>query len=440
MLFEKRFAAELGAICPERRFFVVAVSGGVDSVVLLRLLAGLGWPLVVAHVNFQLRGEESERDMRFVEGLAAELGLECVVERCDTLAYAEARRLGIQVAARALRYAFFERLRMERKADFIATAHHLNDSIETIFLNMAKGCGLRGLHGILPLQNTLIRPLVWATKSEILAHAAAQKWDFVEDSSNASDKYSRNLVRHRVVPALAELNPSIEATFAENIQRFGAAEKLLDWALSEAEKQFFKEKTAEKLVIDLAGLRAHPMSALFAYEWLSKYGFSASQSANMLADGLESGAFWLADVWEARYYRGELTITPRAAAQAAQETQFFANLADLERAFELEILVEMPKLERGSDLRRAYFDLDALRWPLALRGLRAGDSFRPLGMRGKRKKVSDFLKDRGVGAAERGNLAVLVDAVGEILWLVGYGRSEAAMCGAATGRVLRLQA
>ena len=205
---------------------LLAASGGVDSMVLWQLFLSLGYELVIAHCNFQLRGAESDGDEHFVREQAQRQHLPFHSISFDTLAHAAATGSSVQMAARSLRYDWLEKLRVETACAHIATAHHLDDSIETVFLNFARGCGIQGLHGILPRQQSLIRPLLFATKREILSYAREQGLSFREDSSNQSSKYSRNLIRQQVIPALEKINPSFQRTAAENLRRLREAEDL----------------------------------------------------------------------------------------------------------------------------------------------------------------------------------------------------------------------
>lgn len=270
---------------------VVALSGGIDSVVLLHLLQRVkGLQLLAIHVNFQLRGEESERDEAFCRQLCAEMGIALLVERVNTQQYAAQHRLSTQQAARELRYGIFEREKLNFQAPYIATAHHAGDSIETFFINFSKGCGLRGLHGIQALKNDILRPLLPFTRSEIAQYAQDNALQWAEDSSNASDKYTRNFLRLRILPLFGELQPRYEQIFSENIRRLAAAESLYDWALTKLRADYFKNE-----VLDLQGLmQENPPIDLptVLHEWLQGYGFTPAQCREMAQPRVESGKSW----------------------------------------------------------------------------------------------------------------------------------------------------
>lgn len=210
---------------------LVAVSGGIDSVALAHMLITAGIPVEIAHCNFQLRGAESERDEAFVRKLAAQHNVPFHITHFDTNTYAKEMKLSIQEAARQLRYAWLEATRLEKGLSALATAHHMQDSVETLWMNLSKGTGIAGLHGILPKQGTLIRPLLFATREDVAAYAAAEQLPFVEDSSNTSDKYTRNYLRHHVLPALQEAYPDVVRQTGASIERFREVEMLYNEAL-----------------------------------------------------------------------------------------------------------------------------------------------------------------------------------------------------------------
>ena len=226
---------------------LLTVSGGIDSIVMCELFHQAGLKFGIAHCNFQLRGEESDTDELFVEELAEKYDVQFHSVSFNTAAYAKKNKLSIQLAARKLRYDWFEEIRSQFDYNYIATAHHQDDSIETFFINLIRGTGIAGLHGILPKQNSIIRPLLFTNKKEIELFAKKNKLKFREDSSNASDKYVRNKIRHQLIPLLKELNPNIHQTIADDIQR-----------LSETEKVYKKEITNKRSKIiteDRNGIR-----------------------------------------------------------------------------------------------------------------------------------------------------------------------------------------
>ena len=213
---------------------LLTVSGGVDSVVMCNLFHNAGIKFGIAHCNFQLRGKESDGDEKFVENLADKYGVPFYCKQFDTKKYSKEHHISTQMAARTLRYNWFQEIRKKEGYTYIATAHHQDDSIETFFINLIRGTGIAGLHGILPKQGKIIRPLLFANKEDILKFSAKQDLSYREDSSNASDKYMRNKIRHSIVPVLRELNPKIETTISSTIKRLQDVETIYK---SEIEKQ-----------------------------------------------------------------------------------------------------------------------------------------------------------------------------------------------------------
>ena len=210
---------------------LLAVSGGADSVAMVALFKLANLPFAIAHVNFKLRGAESDGDEAFVRELAQKYGVPCFVRSFDTPSLAIGKNQSTQMLARELRYTWFEELRQAEGFDFIATAHHINDALETLLFNLVKGTGIAGLHGILPRKKHLIRPLLFASRANILAFLHQENLSYREDSSNQEDKYSRNFIRHQIIPPMKALNPSLEQTFQENIARFRETEVLYNWAI-----------------------------------------------------------------------------------------------------------------------------------------------------------------------------------------------------------------
>jgi tRNA(Ile)-lysidine synthase len=260
---------------------LVATSGGVDSVVLCHLFLEAGLPFAMAHCNFQLRGEASDADEVFVKKLADEFRVDFYSTRFETSIFAQQNKLSTQQAARELRYNWLEETRQLADCQHIATAHHLDDSIETVFYNFAKGCGLRGLHGIPPVNGHVIRPLLFATKKDILEFAKQKEIGYREDASNLTDKYSRNLLRHHVVPVFEQINPSFQNKAGENIERLREAELLFDFALQKIMADVV-DKLPDVWRIDLQKLLAYPAPATVLFEVLKPFGFNNDQVQNIL--------------------------------------------------------------------------------------------------------------------------------------------------------------
>jgi len=294
----KKFVIKENLISPKDKT-LIAVSGGVDSVVLCHLFKMAGFDFGIAHCNFKLRGESSNDDAKFVKALSEEFDVPYFESVFETEKYASQNKLSIQEAARNLRYQWFEKIRSENDFDYIATAHHVDDSLETIFYNFAKGCGIRGLHGILPKKDKIIRPLLFANKNEILGYCAKNSLKYREDVSNASDKYARNAIRHHVLPTLEKINPSLSKTATENIQRLRETEQLFDYAIELLKKEVTETKQG-KFLIYVQKLLKTPAPATLLYELLRPFGFNNNQTLQMLQSiDNQSGAMFYSKNHEA---------------------------------------------------------------------------------------------------------------------------------------------
>ncbi|MFC6997742.1 tRNA lysidine(34) synthetase TilS [Rufibacter roseus] len=397
---------------------LAAVSGGLDSVVLADVLHRLKLPFAVLHCNFGLRGEESDADELFVRKLAKQYSVPFYSEQFQTQAFAEQEGISIQMAARALRYTWFEQMRQQLGYDVIATAHHQSDALETVLLNLVRGTGLAGLHGISPKNNHLIRPLLCLAKDDLYDWLTSKRLAWREDSSNESRKYSRNLIRHEVIPHLKELNPNLDQTFTQTLERLQGAE-----AVFLASFQEIKAKTQRTengvTYLRIAPLQNSPSPTVLLHELLKPFHFSYVQAQEIAAawDG-QSGKTFTSPTHVLVKDREELVITLKNLEsfgsinlpEEATEVRFGPYLAKISRK-----PAEGYKVPRGKNV--AALDADLLKFPLKLRPWKEGDWFIPLGMNGK-KKVSDLLIDRKVPANLKPNVWVLVSDA-SLTWVLG---------------------
>ena len=412
---------------------LVALSGGADSVALLVALLKLEYRIEAVHCNFHLRGEESNRDETFVRELCQRRGVKLHVIEFDTTQYAKKKGISIEMAARELRYDAFEKLRKETGAGAIAVAHHMDDSAETILLNLVRGTGIKGLHGIQPKNGYIVRPLLCVGREEIIDYLKWRNEQFVTDSTNLTSDYTRNKIRLEIIPKLAEINPSIKESLAATAQRVSEAELIYRNAIEGAIKRV-KEGNA----IDIELLQKEIAPATILHEILSPLGFNGAQTESISAslDSEGSKVFHSAE-WSVVKDRSRLIITPKntngqqdiilpseGIVKTAQGTLEITSLA-----FDSYI----PK-ERNI----ASLDMDKLHMPLTLRGVRNGDRFAPFGMHGT-KLVSDYLTDRKKSIIEKQEQYAVVDATGEIVWLVNERPSARCSINAKTKNILRLQ-
>jgi len=435
----ERYIEENGLFTHDDRV-LLTVSGGVDSMVMLRLFVRCGYRTGVAHCNFQLRGAESDEDEVLVAEEAARLGVECYNRRFDTLAEMERTGESMEMAARRLRYAWFEELREEHGYTVIAVAHHADDSVETFFINLLRGTGLRGLTGISKQAGRIVRPLTFAARKEILEYAVANKIPFREDSSNRSTKYLRNKIRLGLVPRIREINPKFTSLMRRNIDRLTDAQRFIDHAI---ERIRAKAVTSDEGIDTIHVERIDPgfPRAFVIYELLnSAYGFKGDV-IDSLCRALDRGATGR------RFYSRERTACiDRGTIVVAPIADDDPCLCEVERGAvrsycgNAVLYYEYLDIDAVEDFgvpeHAAQVDADKLQYPLTLRRWQEGDWFVPFGMTG-RKKVSDFLTDAKISAAEKQRQFVLLSG-GEIVWLVGRRIDDRYRLTDATENVLRI--
>lgn len=418
----------------EKDGLLLAVSGGVDSVVLCELCFRAGYDFVIAHCNFQLRDEESVRDEQFVLALGKKYGRQVLVKRFDTLSYAEQQKVSVQVAARELRYAWFADI----AGTHIVTAHHLDDNVETLLMKFFKGTGMAGLHGIVPRQGKLVRPLLFARKDELLQFAQQHQLEWVEDSSNAQDKYARNYIRHQVIPALVPLYPQVVSNLADNINRFREAEVLYHQAVDLHKKKLLEYKDEEIHIPVLKLKKAVPLPTL-VYEISKGYGFSPAQVPDIvrLLES-ESGKYVSSVSHRIIRNRNWLIIAPVVGEVAKHilveegkgPVAFMGGQLQATRLTKDKW--QLPSVNTVADI-----DYKHVHFPLLLRPWKAGDYFYPLGMQ-KKKKLARFLNDQKLSKTAKEQVWVL-ESQKRIIWVVGMRIDDRFKVTDATQDVLQIE-
>jgi tRNA(Ile)-lysidine synthase len=406
---------------------IIAISGGMDSVVLAHLLYNHKQPLVLAHCNFQLRGNESLRDEQFVRDLAEKWQLPLLVETYDTEAYAIKHKLSTQVAARQLRYDFFERLRSQLSAKgkrvWIATAHHANDAAETLLINLFRGTGIDGLKGI-PVKNRfIIRPLLFAYREQIESYARENGLSWVEDSSNAKENYARNLIRHSVLPVVQKMYPQVIQNLLGTMEKMREAAAIYHQMIERRLKRMVVTDGNIQKVPALKLAKATERNTLI-WEWIKNFGFTEGQVGEVvkLLDA-ENGSYMVSTGFRVLRNRGWLIISPldelnKAPVMIADlpANEMFAENTRLKLGSPVLVVKEMviPALPENE----AWIDAGKVLFPLILRPWKAGDYFYPLGM-AKKKKVARFLIDKKLSPDEKQHTWVL-ESDKRIIWVVGY--------------------
>lgn len=419
---------------------LLTVSGGVDSMVMLSLFARSGFRTGVAHCNFQLRGVESEEDEVLVAQEAARLGVPCYNRRFDTAGEMERTGESMEMAARRLRYAWFEELCQTEGYDVVAVAHHADDSVETFFINLLRGTGLRGLTGISTHLGRIIRPLMFASRKEITEYAVSNKIPFREDSSNRSTKYLRNKVRLGIVPLIREINPKFTDLMRCNLARLSDAQRFIDHGIEcIRETVITSQEGIDTLHVDRID-PAFPRGFVI-YELLSStYGFK-SDIIDSLCHALQQGATgkrFYSREYVAGIDRGTIVVTRIAeeddCACTVERDAARSYCGNAVLYYEYCDIDTIPSF--GVPKHVAQLDADLLHYPLTLRRWHEGDWFVPFGMTG-RKKVSDYLVDAKVSMAEKQRQFVLVSG-DDIVWLVGHRIDDRYQLTSQTENVLRI--
>ncbi len=408
------FIKKHALISPEDRV-LLAVSGGVDSMMLLQLFHQAKIPCAVAHCNFCLRGAASDADETLVKSTAESLGISAFTKSFDTQGYADEHGVSIQMAARDLRYQWFYELAANEGFSLIATAHHLDDSFETVIHNLTRGTSVSGLRGIKPKNQMIIRPMLDFTKEEIIAWAERHDLDWREDASNVETYYKRNFIRQKVIPQLKELNPDLLNTFKGTISRNAEVEAFF---LVEMERL---RREALRTTETITYLAKSKVSGPYVLEHLLKpFGFNYSQCREMMAAFNEhSGRQFLSNTHRLTVDRDDLVIDLRTL------TEFEEVIIEGDKEGEIEIGNVSYQVQRSSlpperhqmNERNALLDCDKLHFPLKVRAWQEGDQFQPLGMKGK-KKLSDFMIDRKIPVNLKRHIRVL-ESAGDIVWVVG---------------------
>jgi tRNA(Ile)-lysidine synthase len=444
MLLEKFKTYAQTLFKPEEKI-LLTVSGGKDSVVMFDLFLNAGFRFGVAHCNFQLRGEDSIGDEEFVQNIAHNQGINFHSIRFDTKEFAHQKAISTQMAARELRYEWFEKIRIEGSYDFVATAHHLNDNIETILLNLTKGTGVAGLRGIQAKNGHIIRPLLFATREEIEEYVSVNNLSWREDSSNASTDYQRNLLRHEVIPVLKRINPNLEETFSRNIDRFHDLEMAFQKNLNYFKTTVLRQE-GDTIFIKISNLKYWQSTTYLLEETLKDYGFNYQQ-IKAIEQSLHghSGKQFFSPTHVLVKDREDLVISRRTEDDFEEVIieEIKPSLSnnpsqpspDGEGYYALEI--ELPSNHYPTEIEPQRFDLDKIKFPLTLRKWQQGDWFIPLGMKGK-KKISDFLIDRKIPLHLK-KVTFTITSQYNIIWVVGQRIDDRFKITPATKRVLEIR-
>ena len=405
--------------------YIVALSGGADSVALLLLLDEMGYKVHALHCNFHLRGEESDRDERFCEDLCLKKNIPFHRIHFDTLMYAETHKMSVEMAARELRYRYFEQLRKDIGAEAICVAHHQDDTVETVLLNLVRGTGLRGLTGIQPRNGAILRPLLCVTRTEIEAYLATKQQDYVTDSTNLETDFVRNKIRLQVVPLLRQLNPAVSENIVRTAEHLTETQKVLDAVVD-------TYKGSNQL--DLCALQQVGSAEYIVFEWLKQYSFNGSQVQQVIS--AETGSIFSSPTgYEVLKDRDRLLVEPTIMAftpiRIPEEGTYV--LPDDRR---LNVRRSNPFVSKDS--HEATLDARQVRFPLTVRRVEEGDWMIPYGMTG-RKLLSDLMTDLKMSLFDRRRQLVVVDAQGAVVWAIGLRTDHRCRVTDATQEVIAIK-
>lgn len=415
--------------------YLVALSGGADSVTLLWVLHELGYQIEACHCNFQLRGAESDRDEQFCVQLCEQLGIPLHRIHFDTRLYAEVHKESIELAARNLRYRYFAQLKKDVEADGICVAHHQDDTVETVLINLIRGAGIQGLTGISAKNCDILRPLLCVDRKEILAYLEEKGQDYVTDSTNLVDDVVRNKIRLNIIPMLKEINPAASKNIAQAARHLEEANKMLSSIAICGEKS--EDGTIRVAVLEIESAA----SAEYAlYSSLSPYGFRGKAITDILASLHSTGKTWTSETHQLVIDRDCILIREK-------QTEAFQGMKIpetgcyvLPRGEKIKLSIREREIDFSPSKEKFLItlDADAVTFPLHLRLAQNGDTFHPYGMKGK-KLVSDYLTDRKKNLFEKQSQLVLEDAKGQIIWVVGERTSELCKIKEDTKKILYIQ-
>lgn len=419
-------------LLPSDKPVLTGLSGGADSVALLAVLVKLGYSCIAVHCNFHLRGEESDRDEAFAKSFAETLAVPFYKTDFNTNQYAAEKRISVEMAARKLRYDWFEEMRLQFDTQAIAVAHHKDDNVETILMNLIRGTGIKGMRGIRPKNGYIVRPLLAVGREDILSWLEKQALSFVTDSTNLSDEYTRNFVRLRVIPLLENINPSVKETIARAGEHLSSVEVIYQSVLDKAQTTILKDNNR----LSIAELMTYPAPETILYELLVPFHFTRQVAEDIfLSLNKESGKTFFSPTHRIIKDREYLLITSlekTASGIYHIEKEEGECQVPVKLSWKKTVLNKEFQLEKDQNI--AYFDYDKLKFPLTIRTWKPGDWFIPFGMTG-RKKLSDYFSDRKYSLLDKEKVWLLCSGK-DIIWIIGERTDNRFRINKTTKRVL----
>ena len=399
---------------------LIAISGGIDSIVLTYLFSKLKYNIAIAHVNFQLRAEESDKDEAFVRQLGKDLDIPVFVHLIDTTNFAKTHKQSIQVAARNIRYRWFEKLLKEQDYHYVLTAHNQNDTIETFFINLSRSSGLEGLTGIPTINKQIIRPLLPFSRAEITTFAKENNISWREDQSNAETKYLRNKIRHELIPIIKNIDPNFESAIINSQNHLKESKLLINDYISLVKPKIWKERN-DLVYLSLKVLLKLPNYKAVLHELLKDFGFTQWNDIYDLVKA-QSGKQIFSDTHFLLKDRVSLVLGVREEEESRDNKQEAREIKDVffvnTRKYRIEIIDKSNSLSFREEWDEVYFDKNKINYPLYIRKWKKGDYFYPLGMKGK-MKLSNFYVNQKISLLEKEKIWLLCDANNQIIWVIG---------------------
>lgn len=415
--------------------FLIAVSGGIDSVVLAHLCEELHLDFAICHCNFQLRGKESEDDERFVKLLAHQFGKEFYVTAFNTQSYADEHKLSIQLAARQLRYRWFYELLDKQAQKYVLTAHNTNDNLETFLINLTRGTGLDGFTGIPPVNDKSIRPLLDFSRDEIMMYAIKKGVEWREDRSNANVKYIRNKVRHQILPILKEINPNLLESFKNTLSNLNESQQIIKDKIAEVSNEVLEKSSENFIKINIEILKTLSNPRVYLYAVLNEYGFTEWNDVNDLLEA-QTGKQVFSQTHRLIKNRDHLLLT---SIKDFQKSEKVYEISDIKVQLNepVRLRFELTEQIKGINSHEIIVDKDLLKFPLKIRKWIHGDYFCPVGMKGT-KKISQFFKDRKLSILQKENTWLLTNSENEILWVIGMRQDRRTAISESTKEKLKI--
>nr|WP_299124369.1 tRNA lysidine(34) synthetase TilS [uncultured Tenacibaculum sp.] len=418
-----------------KKKLLIAISGGIDSVVLTHLLHQLKFNISLAHCNFQLRGKESDLDEIFINDLGKELSLSTHTIQFKTDEYAKKHKLSTQLAARKLRYDWFNQLAKEHDFDYILTAHHADDNLETFLINLTRGTGLEGLTGIPTINGNIVRPLLIFSREEIKNFAITNAIQWREDASNSEIKYLRNKIRHQIIPTLKEVNPSLLNSFIKTNEFLKQSQQIVNDKIKEISPEILINK-GDIIKIDIKKILSFSNPKAYLYQILKEYKFTEWDDVYNLIYA-QSGKKVSTNFYTLLKDRDFLLLLRTNKNSSSENERVIIYKENTQIVSPINLLFKNVQKKTRTDINTIYVDKNLLNYPLILRKWEKGDYFYPTGMMGK-KKLSKYFKDEKISVFDKKNIWLLCSGDNEIIWIIGKRQDRRFLSSNSTTQLLRI--